>query len=153
MFVQIISAVAGGITDLSFHAVGYTWQTLNCFLTASYSVLLFLMQMKSLISSCGQLINSQSRQIILVIISGPQIVTSVCTASSIFSCKGVQHLLQLISYSFQLTLRHVMDSAKQATKSGNLNELSMVLLNNILSLPLGIILVLGFNEVDYLLET
>jgi len=29
----------------------------------------------------------------------------------------------------------------------------MVLLNNILSLPLGIILVLGFNEVDYLLET
>nr|CAB3479666.1 unnamed protein product [Digitaria exilis] len=52
-----------------------------------------------------------------------------------------------------LTLRHVMDSAKQATKSGNLNELSMVLLNNILSLPLGIILVLGFNEVGYLLET
>jgi GDP-mannose transporter len=73
--------------------------------------------------------------------------------SSIFSYKGVQHLFQLISYSFQLTLRHVMDSAKQATKSGNLNELSMVLLNNILSLPLGIILVLGFNEVDYLLET
>ncbi|XP_006659745.1 GDP-mannose transporter GONST1 [Oryza brachyantha] len=86
---MIISAIAGGITDLSFHAVGYTWQILNCFLTASYS----------------------------------------------------------------LTLRHVMDSAKQATKSGNLNELSMVLLNNILSVPLGIILVLGFNEVDYLLET
>ncbi|KAF0899610.1 hypothetical protein E2562_020802 [Oryza meyeriana var. granulata] len=59
---MIISAIAGGITDLSFHAVGYTWQILNCFLTASYS----------------------------------------------------------------LTLRHVMDSAKQATKSGNLNELSMV---------------------------
>lgn len=62
-------------------------------------------------------------------------------------------LFQLINLSFQLTLRHVMDSAKQATKSGNLNELSMVLLNNILSLPLGIILVLGFNEVGYLLET
>ncbi|CAO2200280.1 unnamed protein product [Urochloa humidicola] len=89
LVLMIISAVAGGITDLSFHAVGYTWQTINCFLTASYS----------------------------------------------------------------LTLRHVMDSAKQATKSGNLNELSMVLLNNILSLPLGIILVLGFNEVGYLLET
>ncbi|VAI76502.1 unnamed protein product [Triticum turgidum subsp. durum] len=89
LMLMIISAIAGGITDLSFHAVGYTWQILNCFLTASYS----------------------------------------------------------------LTLRHVMDSAKQATKSGNLNELSMVLLNNILSLPLGIILVLGFNEVEYLLET
>ncbi|XP_062196365.1 GDP-mannose transporter GONST1-like [Phragmites australis] len=43
--------------------------------------------------------------------------------------------------------------AKQTTKSGNLNEFSMVLLNNILSLPLGIILVLGFNELEYLLET
>ena len=83
MFVQIISAVAGGITDLSFHAVGYTWQTLNCFLTASYSVLLFLMQMKNLISSCGQLINSQSSQIILVIISSPLIATSVCTSTFI----------------------------------------------------------------------
>ncbi|KQK13429.1 GDP-mannose transporter GONST1 isoform X2 [Brachypodium distachyon] len=89
LMLMIISAVAGGITDLSFHAVGYTWQIINCFLTASYS----------------------------------------------------------------LTLRHVMDSAKEATRSGNLNELSMVLLNNVLSLPLGIILVLGFNEVEYLLET
>ncbi|KAL5649117.1 hypothetical protein ACJX0J_039926, partial [Zea mays] len=56
----IISAVAGGITDLSFHVVGYIWQTLKCVLTAAYS----------------------------------------------------------------LTLRQVMDSAKQVTKSGNLNELS-----------------------------
>ncbi|XBH83053.1 hypothetical protein VPH35_071575 [Triticum aestivum] len=78
LMLMIISAIAGGVTDLSFHAVGYTWQ---------------------------------------------------------------------------LTLRHVMDSAKEATRSGNLNELSMVLLNNVLSLPLGVILVLGFNEVEYLLET
>lgn len=35
---QIISAVSGGITDISFHAVGYAWQITNCFLTASYSV-------------------------------------------------------------------------------------------------------------------
>lgn len=35
---QIISAVSGGFTDLSFHAIGYTWQFINCFLTASYSV-------------------------------------------------------------------------------------------------------------------
>ncbi|AQK51197.1 GDP-mannose transporter GONST1-like [Zea mays] len=89
LMLMIISAVAGGITDLSFHAVGYIWQTLNCVLTAAYS----------------------------------------------------------------LTLRHVMDSAKQVTKSGNLNELSMVLLNNVLSLPLGIILVLGLNEMEYLLQT
>ncbi|XP_062195698.1 GDP-mannose transporter GONST1-like isoform X1 [Phragmites australis] len=39
LMLMIISAVMGGITDLSFHAVGYTWQILNCFLTASYSVI------------------------------------------------------------------------------------------------------------------
>lgn len=89
LFLMIISAISGGITDLSFHAVGYTWQLINCFLTASYS----------------------------------------------------------------LTLRRVMDTAKQVTKSGNLNEFSMVLLNNTLSLPLGILLIFVFNEVDYLSKT
>ncbi|KAJ4715334.1 GDP-mannose transporter GONST1-like [Melia azedarach] len=89
LFLMIISAISGGITDLSFHAVGYAWQILNCFLTASYS----------------------------------------------------------------LTLRRVMDTAKQVTKSGNLNEFSMVLLNNGLSLPLGFLLVIVFNEVDYLSRT
>lgn len=53
----------------------------------------------------------------------------------------------------QLTLRRLMDTAKQVTKSGELNEFSMVMLNNSLSLPLGIFLVCVFNEVDYLLQT
>ncbi|KAF7840112.1 GDP-mannose transporter GONST1 isoform X1 [Senna tora] len=89
LFLMIISAITGGFTDLSFHAIGYAWQIVNCFLTASYS----------------------------------------------------------------LTLRRVMDTAKLVTKSGNLNEFSMVVLNNILSLPLGFLLILVFNEVDYLLTT
>ncbi|KAI3875345.1 hypothetical protein MKX03_027439 [Papaver bracteatum] len=89
LFLMIISAISGGVTDISFHAVGYTWQILNCFLTASYS----------------------------------------------------------------LTLRRVMDTAKQVTKSGNLNEFTMVLLNNTLSLPLGLLLIFLFNEVDYLFDT
>ncbi|MCD7458689.1 GDP-mannose transporter into the lumen of the Golgi [Datura stramonium] len=89
LFLMIVSAVSGGITDLSFHATGYTWQIINCFLTALYS----------------------------------------------------------------LTLRRIMDTAKQVTKSGNLDEFSMVLLNNTLSLPLGILLVLLFNEIDYLSRT
>ncbi|KAJ8443738.1 hypothetical protein Cgig2_029643 [Carnegiea gigantea] len=78
LFLMIISAICGGITDLSFHAVGYTWQ---------------------------------------------------------------------------LTLRRLMDTAKQVTRSGNLNEFSMVLLNNTLSLPLGILLIFIFKEVDYLYGT
>ncbi|KAM5577780.1 hypothetical protein ABKV19_008226 [Rosa sericea] len=82
LFLMIISAISGGVTDLSFHAVGYAWQLTNCFLTASYS----------------------------------------------------------------LTLRRVMDTAKLVTKSGTLNEFSMVLLNNSLSFPLGILLIFLFNE-------
>lgn len=46
-----------------------------------------------------------------------------------------------------------MDTAKHVTKSGKLNEFSMVLLNNSLSLPLGILLIFVFNEVDYLFTT
>ncbi|CAB4289174.1 unnamed protein product [Prunus armeniaca] len=89
LFLMIISAISGGVTDLSFHAVGYAWQIINCFLTASYS----------------------------------------------------------------LTLRRVMDTAKLVTKSGKLNEFSRVLLNNTLSLPLGIVLIFVFREVDYLFTT
>ncbi|KNA21057.1 hypothetical protein SOVF_046740 isoform A [Spinacia oleracea] len=85
MFLMIISAVTGGVTDLSFDATGYAWQLINCVLTASYS----------------------------------------------------------------LTLRMVMEKAKQLTKSGSLNEVSMVLLNNSLSLPFGLILILMFDEWSY----
>ncbi|KAF8397320.1 hypothetical protein HHK36_016233 [Tetracentron sinense] len=89
MFFMIISAVSGGITDLSFDAVGYAWQILNCILTASYS----------------------------------------------------------------LTLQRVMDTAKQSTRSGSPNEVSMVLLNNALSLPFGIFLIFLFNEWEYVYNT
>ncbi|KAH7836936.1 hypothetical protein Vadar_007595 [Vaccinium darrowii] len=89
MFLMIISAVSGGITDLSFNAVGYAWQIVNCILTAAYS----------------------------------------------------------------LTLRRVMDTAKQFTKSGSINEVSMVLLNNLLSLPFAIVLILMFNEWEYVLNS
>ncbi|KAL4284887.1 hypothetical protein GQ457_16G009640 [Hibiscus cannabinus] len=88
MFMMIISAVSGGITDLSFDAAGYTWQILNCFLTAGYS----------------------------------------------------------------LTLRLVMDKAKQATKSGSLNKVSMVLLNNLLSLPFAVFLIFVMNEWEYVVK-
>ncbi|KAF8116294.1 hypothetical protein N665_0020s0145 [Sinapis alba] len=89
MFMMIISAISGGITDLTFNAVGYMWQTANCVLTASYS----------------------------------------------------------------LTLRRVMDKAKQSTKSGSLNEVSMVLLNNLLSLPFGIFLIILLGEWRYVIST
>ncbi|GAB4824510.1 GDP-mannose transporter gonst2, partial [Ancistrocladus abbreviatus] len=89
MFLMSISAISGGITDLSFDATGYAWQLLNCILTASYS----------------------------------------------------------------LMLRQVMDKAKQATQTGSLNEASMVLLNNSLSLPFALILILIFDEWEYVINT
>ncbi|KAI3801530.1 hypothetical protein L1987_29637 [Smallanthus sonchifolius] len=88
MFLMIISAVTGGITDLSFDETGYTWQLVNCILTASYS----------------------------------------------------------------LTLRRVMDTAKSVTKSGSLNEVSMVLLNNLISLPFGAFLIIIFDEWTYVIN-
>lgn len=42
-----------------------------------------------------------------------------------------------------------MDKAKQLTKSGSLNEVSMVLLNNALSLPFALFLILLCGEWEY----
>ncbi|KAJ8769777.1 hypothetical protein K2173_007637 [Erythroxylum novogranatense] len=88
MFLMIISTISGGITDLSFDGKGYVWQSVNCILTASYT----------------------------------------------------------------LTLRRVMDKAKQCTRKGSLNEISMVLLNNLLSLPFALILILLFDEWEYVIN-
>lgn len=43
-----------------------------------------------------------------------------------------------------------MDKAKQMTKSGTLNEFSMVLLNNLLSLPFALLLMILFGELEYI---
>lgn len=85
LFLMIVSAVCGGITDLTFHAVGYMWQFMNCVFTASYS----------------------------------------------------------------LILHWKMDTAKHLARSGSLNEVSMVLLNNSLSLPFAVFLIILFNEWEY----
>jgi GDP-mannose transporter len=45
-----------------------------------------------------------------------------------------------------------MDEAKKSTKSGSLNEVSMVLLNNLLSLPFAIIMIFLFGEWDYVIH-
>lgn len=45
-----------------------------------------------------------------------------------------------------------MDTAKQSTKSGSLNEVSMVLLNNALSIPFAVILIIVFSEWEYVYQ-
>mmetsp|Transcript_48434 Transcript_48434/g.90187 ORF Transcript_48434/g.90187 Transcript_48434/m.90187 type:complete len:361 (+) Transcript_48434:527-1609(+) len=80
----IVSAVCGAATDLSFHALGYTWQVFNCFFTAAYS----------------------------------------------------------------LYMRRVMNKVSTITENGRpLDEFSMVLLNNLLSIPLISILCVANQEI------
>uniref|UniRef100_A0A6N2NAK9 Uncharacterized protein n=1 Tax=Salix viminalis TaxID=40686 RepID=A0A6N2NAK9_SALVM len=69
-----------------------------------------------------------------------------------FSSSNLKRTESMVQY-YRLTLRRVMDTGKHATKTGNLNEFSMVMLNNTLSLPLGLVLIFVFNEVDYLSRT
>ncbi|XP_058745270.1 GDP-mannose transporter GONST2-like [Vicia villosa] len=54
-----------------------------------------------------------------------------------------------LTASYSLTLRWVMDEAKKSTKSGSLNEVAKVLLNNLLSLPFAIIVTFLFGGWDY----
>eukprot|EP00899_Mesostigma_viride_P006138 jgi/Mesvir1/15525/Mv03177-RA.1 len=72
----VVSAIAGGATDLAFSSVGYAWQLGNCAITAMYL----------------------------------------------------------------LYLRLVMNQVKLLTRRGTMDEFSMVLLNNVLSLPLVLVL-------------
>ncbi|KAK9279775.1 hypothetical protein L1049_013457 [Liquidambar formosana] len=58
----------------------------------------------------------------------------------------------VLTASYSLTLRQVMDKAKHSTRSGSLNEISMVLLNNLLSLPFGFFLILLFDELEYVMN-
>ncbi|KAL9371564.1 hypothetical protein Peur_036704 [Populus x canadensis] len=126
MFFMIISAISGGITDLSFDSMGYTWQIMNCILTACYSFSAWNME--------------------------PGLSLSVSVSMAFYFC-NFQPLIYDICTLSQLTLRKVMDTAKQLTRSGSLNEISMVLLNNLLSLPFGIILILLFDEWEYIITT
>eukprot|EP00250_Pteridium_aquilinum_P029664 c39925_g1_i1 orf=386-1567(+) len=82
------------------------------------------------------------------------VVSAICGGFTDLSFHRTGYTWQIfncfLTAAYSLTLRKVMDLAKQSTKSGNLSEFSMVLLNNSLSLPLGLALVLLFRETDYL---
>ncbi|KAF8404337.1 hypothetical protein HHK36_009220 [Tetracentron sinense] len=108
----------------SLFSCSWTWQIINCFLTASYSVSILV----------GVMLHGLGGG------ASPTIVL-------------ISHKSYLPNSCTRLTMRRVMDTAKLVMKSGNLNEFSMVLLNNILSLPLGVLLIFVFKEVDYLFET
>ncbi|CAL8999025.1 unnamed protein product [Prunus brigantina] len=58
----------------------------------------------------------------------------------------------ILTASYSLTLRRVMDEAKKYTRSGSLNEVSMVLLNNLLSLPFAAFLIIMFDEWEYIIS-
>ncbi|XP_010557214.1 PREDICTED: GDP-mannose transporter GONST2 isoform X1 [Tarenaya hassleriana] len=59
----------------------------------------------------------------------------------------------ILTASYSLILRRVMDKAKQSTRSGSLNEVSMVILNNLLSLPFAVMLIILLGEWRYVITT
>jgi hypothetical protein len=87
---QVISAISGGVTDLSFHAVGYAWQILNCFCTSAYSVslhsssfLLFVISLiKILFTNEGYIVIWFQDPIILSVVSLELLVTRLDLLSS-----------------------------------------------------------------------
>lgn len=116
-----------------------------------------LKNMTNILTAVGELYvfrKRQNRQVwtamFLMIISA---ISAGVTDLS-FDARGYawQILNCILTASYSLTLRRVMDKAKQLTKSGSLNEISMVLLNNALSLPFGMILILLFGEWEYILH-
>ncbi|XP_022642856.1 GDP-mannose transporter GONST2 isoform X2 [Vigna radiata var. radiata] len=84
------------------------------------------------------------------------IISAVSAGITDLSFDTVGYAWQIINCvltaSYSLTLRWVMDEAKKSTKSGSLKELSMVLLNNLLSLPFAITLILLSGEWHYVIH-
>lgn len=158
LLLQIISAISGGITDLSFDSVGYAWQFLNCVLTASYSVCSFSLLHWLILNLICQIsyFSEDCFPIACVfksLVLWKEYQNKLVWHTSILT--SLHHFLinMLHLYLSQLTLRRVMDKAKQLTRSGSLNEVSMVLLNNLLSLPFAIFLILLFGEWQYIVNT
>lgn len=69
------------------------------------------------------------------------------------SCSRPLVFALLFVFALQLTLRKVMDSAKAASKTGQISEFSMVLLNNALSFPPAIVLILLFGEMRFIVQS
>ncbi|KAB2607075.1 GDP-mannose transporter GONST2-like [Pyrus ussuriensis x Pyrus communis] len=62
----------------------------------------------------------------------------------------LSNCVQTASYS--LTLQRVMDEEKKYTRSESLNEVSMVVLNNLVSLPFAAFLIILFDEWEYIMN-
>ncbi|XP_050369931.1 GDP-mannose transporter GONST2-like [Argentina anserina] len=84
------------------------------------------------------------------------IISAISSGITDISFDGVGYAWQfsncILTASYSLTLRRVMDEAKKHTRSGSLNEVSMVLLNNLLSLPFAAFLIVLFGEWEYVIN-
>ncbi|GBG77180.1 hypothetical protein CBR_g23506 [Chara braunii] len=82
------------------------------------------------------------------------VLSSICGGSTdlAFAPKGYlwQAINCVLSAGYALYLKQAMELAKEQTPSGTLSEVSMVLLNNALSLPLGLALVILSGETQEL---
>ncbi|KAM1855886.1 hypothetical protein EV1_006151 [Malus domestica] len=81
------------------------------------------------------------------------IISSISSGITDISFGAVGYAWQLsncvLTASYSLS---IMDEAKKYTRSGSLNEVSMVLLNNLLSLPFAAFLIVLFDEWEYIMN-
>ena len=74
LFLMIVSAFCGGITDLAFHPTGYMWQGANCLFTAAYSVTLalhFLLSSPNAFTNRDNVYSSDESLFLLAVVMTP----------------------------------------------------------------------------------
>lgn len=124
---MVASAFVGASTDLTFNVSGYSWQIANCLATASYSLYLRLTMDKVQVGEAAHAWDLRSLCLLPL--------HWCCLMSGAPPTAATQLPLQGLSQ-----------------KSGGFDEFSMVWYNNILSIPLLMILVICFGEHKILLH-
>eukprot|EP00976_Prorocentrum_cordatum_P106973 1194563-Prorocentrum_minimum.AAC.2 len=123
----VLSAVCGAFTDLAFDAVGYAWQMVNCGFTAAYSTCLVHKVQRAADGSLH--------------VIKPYFLDALTDGVAFWVTRA------------QLYLRSVMNTISTVTKSGKgLDQFTMAYINNLLSMPLIMIVIYFFGEFPDVLE-
>ncbi|KAL4296995.1 hypothetical protein GQ457_12G028120 [Hibiscus cannabinus] len=109
-----------------------------------------LKNMTNILTAIGEYYVFRKRQNRKIISAVSGAITDLSFDATGYTC---QILNCILTAGYSLTLRLVMDEAKQATKSGSLNKVSLVFLNNLLSLPIAIFLIFVLKEWEYVINT
>jgi len=138
--------------------VGMIWSSFFALKFLGVAMLTVLKNCTNLLVVFGDIVFFQRKQPTLVWVSlGLIILSALCGAATDLSFHSQGYFWQLLNCVFtaaySLYMRGVMNKVSSVTESGKpLDEFTMVLLNNLLSAPLIIILILVFDEFPQVLH-